>query len=1041
MTEEREHDVTRTTDDPYDVRAQLVELLREDLVGPHALDEVLTDTPFRTYVSGVLYPATAGTVAPEEEVDEPDDDLGQGGETMYSDPPVSLANTRYPSSMGITFAVDTTAADAVTVAVDAGRYEPQGAEPQVTWRRVPLHFERAVHVRSPLDGHEEELEPGLRLYIRVRPVDDQGRAAVTLVLINRREAPRGRRDADSYFQTAVRVTGRDHGVFVGRRTDDIPVADEDLESYRLIYRDVRSFAVGHGTSVGWTVVAGDPARASEVRTTAVPTHELRLADSNPDIPSDGLAMRELATDHRGGVTARLRDLLDRYGLWIAERDSEVPALDHTLRPTATGHLDDCRRALARMRSGVDRLESDDALFRAFQLANLAMLRQRARGAWIGAGRPDEGPIEDNTHRWRPFQIAFILLNLDGIADPRHEDRAILDLLWFPTGGGKTEAYLGLLAVCVLLRRLRLRGLGAGVTVLMRYTLRLLTIQQFERACALICALETLRREPGRELGDEEISIGLWVGKGGTPATVQDARAAMDKIRVGTEVAEGNPMQVRACPWCGERFDHRAYWFARVEPRLVISCRNKDCTFHKGLPVHVVDEDLYRAQPTLVIATADKFATLPWVRDAHKLFAVDDRFPPPEMIIQDELHLISGPLGTLAGLYEAAVDILCTHDDVRPKVVASTATIRRAAQQAEALFARSMRQFPPPGLHADDSFFAVTASADRKPTRLYVGAMAPGTSQSTLMIRAYAALLQGALEVAATDAARDPYWTLVGYFNSLRVLGGARIQVLDDVRDRLQVVARTREPRSLSRSIELTSREPSSAIPGHLAALDTAVPDDEALDYVLATNMISVGVDIDRLGLMVVMGQPQATAEYIQATSRVGRQHPGLVLTLYNAGRSRDRSHYENFPTYHQALYRQVESTSVTPFSPRARDRALHAVLLSLARTAVPDLRPNAGARDVGRHLETLRGFADRVADRAERIEPGSGTVVRRELEEILTQRWLGRVDEAPSLVYANPYDPVNSLLSSADEAEGDGLPTPSSLRDVDRESNLFLVRL
>jgi ATP-dependent helicase YprA (DUF1998 family) len=522
--------------------------------------------------------------------------------------------------------------------------------------------------------------------------------------------------------------------------------------------------------------------------------------------------------------------------------------------------------------------------------------------------------------------------------------------------------------------------------------------------------------------------------------VAEARTALDKIRVGTVVEKGNPVQVRACPWCGTKLNHRAYWIAKTGPRLVISCRSDGCEFSKGLPVHVVDEDIYRERPTLIIATADKFATLPWVKNAHTLFGLDTSTRPPELIVQDELHLISGPLGTLAGLYEAAIDLLCTQDGVRPKIVASTATIRRAGPQVRALFDRGMRQFPPPGLEAGDSYYAVTAPRTSRPSRLYVGALAPGTSHSTLMIRVYAALMQAVYELDAPPEVKDPFWTLVAYFNSLRVLGGARIQILDDVRERLRVVAAAREPRPIERNIELTSREPSSEIPGHLEALNAQLPDPETLDYVLATNMISVGVDIDRLGLMTVMGQPQATAEYIQATSRVGRQHPGLILALYNASRSRDRSHYEGFPAYHAALYRQVESTSVTPFSPRARDRALHAVLLSLARTAVPELRENSSARDIEHHVDDLRAFTVAIAERAERVEPGAGEAVRAEFERVV-ERWRARNREAPALVYANPRDEINSLLTSADRAEGEGFPTPSSLRDVDRESNFYLVRV
>jgi hypothetical protein len=807
---------------------------------------------------------------------------------------------------------------------------------------------------------------------------------------------------------------------------------------------VHSYAVGHGTSVAWQET-DDRTAALSVTTSAIPRYELLLTDSNPDIPTDHLAMHSLATQDRGRTAAALRKLTDGYDAWIGPLEGQALALPATLQPIAADQLAQCREALGRMRAGITQLEGDDQAFRAFQLANLAMLRQRARMKWAAEGRPAEGPVEDDSHQWRPFQIAFLLLNLDGIADPEHPDRALVDLLWFPTGGGKTEAYLGLIAFTILLRRMRNPSHGDGVTVLMRYTLRLLTIQQFERAASLICALEDIRVNEG-DLGSSPISIGLWVGKDGTPQNLKEAQDALDTLRNGGQVLQGNPVQVRTCPWCGTRLDHRGYYCDQRRHRLVIRCRNKECQFNEGpgLPIYVVDEDIYHERPTLVIGTADKFATLPWIAHGYAIFGTDAPSPPPELIVQDELHLISGPLGTLAGLYEAAIDILCTRESRRPKIVASTATIRRAQSQAKALFDREMRQFPPSGLDAGNSYFATTASRNEKATRLYVGVMAPGKSQSTLMIRAYAALMQAVYEGSAPDDALDPYWTLVGYFNSLRVLGGARIQVLDDVNERLGVVAGEGGPRPIPHAIELTSREPSSAIPGHLEALARERPDEETLDYVLATNMISVGVDVNRLGLMVVMGQPQATAEYIQATSRVGRQYPGVVVMLYNAARSRDRSHYESFPTYHASLYRQVESTSVTPFSPRARDRALHAVLLTIARCAVPDLREGAGARNLEPHVETLRTYGDLLAKRAERVAEVEGAdttvggAVRRELDAML-DRWRARIQETNKLVYANKWDPDNALLTSLDVSQGEGIQTPSSLRDVDRESNLYLV--
>lgn len=1017
-------------DEHYELRDDLVGAVERDLVGPRDGDEEqITDDPIATYICGVLYPRAAGTIPPEEQ-DEASDD---GDETTHADPAVSLANTRYPSSLGLTFAIDTNVAASVDVDVSAARYRHD--EDDAVWRRVPLDAAPMTIDVTRIHSDEREIAPGLGLYFRTRAPDAAGVVAVTLALVNRLEAPTFKKDAFSWYQCRLEVSAAGTEAFVERDAGDLPVDDADMRSYRLIYRDARSFAVGHGTSVSWE--PRDRLRATSVATSAVPVWELLLADSDTAIPTDRMTMLALSQRPVDDVVEGLLELVNRYDAWIDDLTTEVDSLGQALVSTAADHITACRESAARMRSGIEILRTDKQAWRAFRLANKAMLRQRARAAWVRDGRPSGGPVEDDRHVWRPFQIAFILLNMRGIVDAEHPDRAFADLLWFPTGGGKTEAYLGLIAFTILMRRLRHGDNGAGVAVIMRYTLRLLTIQQFERASALITALEDIRNGE-TDLGRAPITIGLWVGKDGTPRDLKAARDVLDKLRIGVAVEKGNPVQVRACPWCGTTLTHRNYWIAADRPRLVISCANKSCEFTKELPIKVVDQDIYADPPSLLIATADKFATLPWVKGAHSLFGVGTPCPPPELIVQDELHLISGPLGTLAGLYEAAIDLLCTRSGVRPKVIASTATIRRADRQTEALFDRSMRQFPAPGLDADDSFFAVTADRDRKPSRLYVGVLASGASHSMLMIRIYAVLLQTLSESSMPDEVRDPYWTLVGYFNSLRVLGGARIQVLDDVRERMRVITTDGcEQRVIPHAIELTSREPSSAIPGHLERLATELPDDETLDYVLATNMISVGVDIDRLGLMVVMGQPQGTAEYIQATSRVGRQFPGLVMTLFNPGRSRDRSHYENFPAYHGGLYRQVESTSVTPFSPRARDRALHALLIMLARILIPDMRDNDGARRVADHVDALRAFAETIAVRAEQIDE-AGTVVREEFERVI-DRWLARADEAPALVYTNPRDAINALMASADRPTEDGMPTASSLRDVDQESNLYLV--
>jgi ATP-dependent helicase YprA (DUF1998 family) len=696
-----------------------------------------------------------------------------------------------------------------------------------------------------------------------------------------------------------------------------------------------------------------------------------------------------------------------------------------------------------MTSGVARLSADPDVMRAFQLANEAMAVQRLRTVLMRDPASTDR-LEDAT--WYPFQLGFILLCLDGIADTGHRDRGIADLLWFPTGGGKTEAYLGLVALTVFLRRIRRGTAGGGVTVLMRYTLRLLTLQQFERAATLMCAMDIIRRrEP--DLGSEEISVGMWVGSGATPNTLDEAKKGLRKLRDGNKLQEKNPVQLRRCSWCGTDIDEYNYRVDSGLQRMIVTCASDTCEFRDGLPVHLVDESIYRYRPTLIIATVDKFAQITWIDQPAAVFnhlGAPAGTPPPELVIQDELHLISGPLGTLVGLYETALDIAAD----RPKVIASTATIRRAREQGHALFDRNVHQFPPSGLDARDSWFAVEADEDRKASRRYLGLFAPGTSQATLLVRAYAALLHHATLIDGKDDIRDTYWTLIGYFNSLRLLGAAELQVNDDVDKRLQLLANGASPRDID-MIELTSRADASDIPIRLRQLDIRHPDPGALDVVLATNMISVGVDVNRLGLMAVMGQPQTTAEYIQATSRVGRSHPGLVIVLYNAARSRDRSHYENFRTYHSALYRQVESTSVTPFSARARDRALHAALIGAARLTLPAARGNDDAAQLAAFLPDLRRIVDRIVDRVRSVSPDEADPTAAQLNAIIDQ-WTDMIaGSSGDLKYQQRRYPGNThrrpdFAALLREYEDDDLPysfpTMNSMRDVDVETDLREAR-
>jgi hypothetical protein len=722
--------------------------------------------------------------------------------------------------------------------------------------------------------------------------------------------------------------------------------------------------------------------------------------------------------------------------------------------------------------------------------------------------------------WRPFQLAFLLMNLPGIAEPESDDRTVVDLLFFPTGGGKTEAYLGLAAFTLVLRRLRNPGVsGAGVSVLMRYTLRLLTLDQLSRAATLICALE-LEREKAEELGDWPFEIGLWVGRKATPNEMgskdhdHPETARRRTITFWNDERRPSPIPLEECPWCGAKFQRESFRLtANGRPNreyptdLQIACISRDCAFNRdrALPIIAVDEPLYRRLPCFLIATVDKFAAMPWSgavagffgrvqrSDKHGFYGASepDRgavlpgggLLPPDLIIQDELHLISGPLGTMVGLYETALEQLAVRGKVRPKIVASTATVRRADSQIHALFCRSQVDiFPPPGPDRRDSFFALTLQVNPEDPltngRLYVGIEAQGRSPKVAMLRVYLALLGAGQKWYSElrgkgDNPADPYMTLVGYFNALRELGGARRLIEDEVRYRLTTYAerlRVGETEGLfadreiaHEPVELTSRVDTSAVAEAKRKLGLAYAEKSRVDVAIATNMISVGLDITRLGLMVVFGQPKASAEYIQATSRVGRDphRPGLVVTILNVHKPRDRSHYERFAAYHQTFYRSVEATSVTPFSPRALDRGLAASLVALARLGMDVMTPPKGAMEILNTRNALSAVVDHFGERAfnhAKLDQNSCARlqqrVRQRCEDLLDD-WTGVVQDqrrvGASLQY-NPYEPgagpplLQEFLDPALKALPAGnwkmkFRANRSMRDVEPNVNIWVRTL
>ena len=1023
--------------DSVAVRESLVEALRLDLIGPtpghRFADERLPERerPSKWYLTGFLVPADDQTTDLGEDEEVGETPAGEGDSEDPDAKEKAAKKTFFPSSIGLSFRAPGDL-DTLELVARWGDYEladedRDDGKKARSWRRTEKEGAVSVSLSSGNADLDVPDSDGLQFHVRSRPAAADGGDAglkggersVSVFLANRRKRAEDEKERDFRFAFQAQLEVRADRPFTpmhdlrGANADDPDERVADLH-----YADAPEFAVGHGVSAAWDTEEGG---CRQVRTEWIGSAEVERVETE-DATGAERSMEALGAlrDGRAARTA-LAPLANGYRAWIEEQRVLVDPLPRTRRETAERLLSEAGVAAARIERGIEALVDEPNLLDAFRTANRAVAKAlQARGA---EGRTD-------APRWRSFQLAFLLLNLPALSRPTHPDRDLVDLLFFPTGGGKTEAYLALAAVAMVLRRLRRPEeegrAGAGVSVIMRYTLRLLTIDQLNRASRLVCALELEREKAPERYGSWPFEIGLWVGKAATPNQMGrkgDKRddTARHKVLEFQRDRRALPIPLASCPWCGESFEPESF---QLEPHadrprdLRIRCLDYECEFSGGrpLPVLGVDEPLYRRLPAFLIATVDKFAALPWTGDSGRLLGGathwdtdgffgpgsasrgGHRLPsplrPPDLVIQDEVHLISGPLGTMVGLYETAIGGLCSlrGSGAKPKIIASTATSRGANEQMQAVFARPRTAlFPPPGITRRDSFFARAKTPEEKSARRYLGLAAPGRSPRVLMRRVVLALM-GAAQRAFGDAGwnknennpADPYMTVLGYFNNLRVLGGARRILEEEVRSTMQSLGirrrlgekpglfRDREIRS--EVVELTSRVSTGEVARARERLGRGFHEKGPVDWALATNMISVGMDIQRLGLMVVLGQPKVHAEYIQATSRVGRDanRPGLVVTLLSIDKPRDRSHYERFRHYHETFYRSVEAATVTPFSSRALDRGFAGAMVALARHAEPALTPAEGARRISDAPADLRERVASVFRERIRRQPLSG---------------------------------------------------------------------
>jgi len=1041
-------------------------------------EEILKISPTGRYGVGVIFPFTpevddesvpnlqeSDPIEDEDEDDEPSSPIEISKQKLkkelsgLDDFDISLTNIRKPCSLGISFLLNTERTKGLHVVFKGAVYRDflAGTEgfSRKWWYRIPFQLaidlkpnEFTGHFQIPLTSNDESLKDivsGLFLEGVGRPLNNN--LLITIALVNRKPDEKKTINVNSIFQSelSIKEIGDTESISIYPATESLT---DDARSNDLLYRFAPVFAKGHGCAVNWSSDRFEFSEfVNEVFTESLPCFE--TPDVSPEVKlEDGsnlsIYMKDLSEIDKGSKgDLQIVQLLNSYKTWINKQRESLNKLSLSGRLNQIGlmHLDKCDAAYQRMQYGYNLIHESDYAFKAFRLANKAMLEQQKhapKNLRIVKFDKDGHPIpieqyKDNPSKgaWRPFQIGFLLSTIGGLVDKENTSRDDVELIWFPTGGGKTEAYLAVAAFTLLYERLVDPIDSSGVQVIMRYTLRLLTTQQLLRASTLICCLEVIRQE--YKIGGSTFSIGLWVGGSNTPNKREHALKTYSRL---TNAYESNPFLLDRCPYCssqigviGKGRSKKVVGYSKTQTdsgrTITYKCSDKSCTFSGGIPVYVIDEDIFIYRPSVVIGTVDKFALLPWKPEIRYLFGLDNHgnreLLPPQLIIQDELHLISGPLGTMVALYEPLIEYLCTDNrgnkNTKPKIVCATATTSGYKEQIRNIYGRNkVNIFPSLGISAEDSFFSTYKRDLNKklmPGRKYVGVCAPGLSSFlTTQVRSNSILLFASNKIDIEH--RDPWVTLLCFYNSIRELGGALTLFQSDI-DSYLGECKKRYPYSLLprrdlTGFELTSRLTNEEIPKAITKLEKKINTDNlakiikkafteletynhdypnvhfpelkknysenknftiydyylvdesikdlrrrgvfsqtpkalkdlieiirnkgVMDFCLASSIIEVGVDIDRLSLMTIIGQPKTSAQYIQVSGRVGRrsyERPGLVVTLYNNSRARDKSHYEDFRGYHQQLYSHVEPASVTPFSRPALLRGLAATAIGYVR--------------------------------------------------------------------------------------------------------------
>lgn len=1077
-------------------RMAFVAWVKEQLTGIKLPDDTLIGVaPLDRFFSAILFPLQPGEFnSSDDDVEEQDNEEAQ---------PVRHIIYRPPSSAGFSFFVTGEQIE-LRVNCQAVHYKEKKEKRDEKGRYIPGEWVRTQ--LAPDDGEEKVftlngdteyilLDDKVRLSAVWRQYKQGYIATVSIANLQKTIEHTNNNykelNETSLFEVALTCFVERGCVANYPNVDRALLSDEEKE-IELRYKDIFTLAVGHGTGVNWRVDKG----VTVIRAEFMPTVEVPQVTTDTS-GTDSEVLRFdilLSCEDNPEVFEKLTNFVIGYENWIKEQQEKALKEPEEDQKTARKLIENLDTAKKRMEHGINLLKEDEHAKIAFALANKAMLKQMI-AVDLAAKREQK---ESEEYKWRPFQLAFILMTLASTANGDDEYRDMLDLIWFPTGGGKTEAYLGLLAFFMMYRRLRHPSSYGGTVAIMRYTLRLLTAQQFTRAAKVICALELIRQTDVARFGKERFSIGLWVGEASSPNTCSQA---FDQYNDG----KYSKFIIINCPWCGVPFTKENYLMDKDSSRF--RCTHQQCDFGKNpdntLPCNTVDEMLYKEAPSLLIATVDKFAALAWDERPGIFFGVKGNLP-PELIIQDELHLIAGELGSIVGLYEVGIDTLLEKRGVRPKYIASTATVKNAASQVQALYGRRMQVFPPSGLRYDDSYFAKTIPiSEKNPGRMFIGFLSYFPPKNHCLSSLTATLLAAPVCLFNNNEEfMDSWWSQVIYHGSLKGVGNSRTLYQSDVLKYLnrlilesmknsiedakpgylqyerfkciedyekisdpeikQIVSQYLPVRKLAIKT-LTSRQTAEENNKVFADLASEYNQNNAVDILLATNMISVGLDVNRLSLMVINGQPLTTAEYIQASSRVGRSKvPGLVFVNYYKTQARSLSHYENFRSYHASYYRFVEPSSLTPFTYPAKVRALHAALVIAARHGIKFLSANESAEKFDKDNEEVKKLLAllrrRITDAILPFDQDSNEEINiSDCEESLKQaiehldnridEWEGSIKDAQhirqNLFYRSNDQGVKSLLLDFHPDNNLNLKnkwqTLRSMRNVENNALLRLV--